>query len=111
MNSNKLLKKLVNEMYEAEQQEEEVSKNLAKEDALTLIAEFVKDIKKKFSKQADRTEILDAAKKTLDFFINEIDKEDVMEVPEPDIIAIHHDDDSNVDDDDSDIDKPGDVDF
>jgi len=74
--SEKLLKKLISEVYEAELEEQEVSKNLAKEDALTLIAEFVKDVKKKFSKPADRTEILDAAKKTLEFFINELDREE-----------------------------------
>ena len=92
------LDKLLNEVFEAEQQEEAVSKNLAKEDALTLIAEFVKDIKKKFSKPADRTEILEAAKKTLDFFINEIDKEEVLEVPEPDFQMDDESDDETVDD-------------
>lgn len=100
MNSDKLLKKLVTEVYEAEQQEEQVSKNLAKEDALTLIAEFVKDIKKKFTKPADRNEILEAAKKTLDFFINELDKEEVMEVPEFPSIDNETDFDDEEDDDD-----------
>lgn len=84
--SQKLLKRLLSEIYEAEQQDEQVSKNLAKEDALTLIAEFVKDVKKKFVKKADRTEILDAAKKTLEFFINEIDKDEMSEIPEPEFI-------------------------
>lgn len=91
---NKLLKKLINEVFEAEQEEEEVSKNLAKEDALTLIAEFVKDVKKKFTKKADRTEILDAAKKTLEFFINEIDKEEMTTVAEPDFPEMDVEDES-----------------
>ena len=95
---SKLLKQLMNEMYEAEQQEEQTSKNLAKEDALTLIAEFVKDIKKKFTKPADRREILDAAKKTLDFFINELNKEDITQVSEP--IFPSMDGEIDIDDDD-----------
>lgn len=80
-----LLRRLQEEAYELDQEEEEVSKNLAKEDALTLIAEFVKDVKKKFSKPADKKEILDAAKKTLEFFINEID---VEEDPEPEFPVV-----------------------
>jgi len=55
--------------------QEEVSKNLAKEDTLTLIAGFVKDLKKRFTKGADRLEILNAASKTLNFYINEIESE------------------------------------
>ena len=102
--SEKLLKKLMNEVYEAEQQEQEVSKNLAKEDALTLIAEFVKDVKKKFSKKADRNEILEAARKTLDFFINELDKEEVMEVPEPEFPTMDAEDETGHTDD-SDIEE------
>lgn len=52
--------------------EEQESKDLAKEDALTLIAEFVKDVKKKFENKDDRIEILNDALKTLEFYINEI---------------------------------------
>ena len=55
---------------------EEETKSLAKEDALSLIATFVKDVKKKFTKPEDRVEILGAASKTLDFYINEIEKEE-----------------------------------
>lgn len=65
--------------------EEEASKNLAKEDALSLIAEFVKGIKRKFNKHADRLEILEAAQKTLKFYIDEIEAEEQetsFEVPE-----------------------------
>lgn len=85
-----LLKRLQEEAYELDQEEEEVSKNLAKEDALTLIAEFVKDVKKKFSKPADKKEILDAAKKTLEFFINEIDVEEDSE-PEFPVVSVSAD--------------------
>lgn len=75
MNSvNKFLQKLGEETYQVVQEEE--TKNLAKEDALSLIAEFVKDVKKKFSKKEDRTEILRSAAKTLDFYIDEIEEED-----------------------------------
>jgi len=90
--SEKLLKRLLSEIYEAEQQDEQVSKNLAKEDALTLIAEFVKDVKKQFSKKVDRTEILEAARKTLEFFINEIDK--VVEIPEPEFPTMDAEDET-----------------
>ena len=55
---------------------EDVSKNLAKEDALKMIADFVKDVKIKFGKAADRSEILEAASKTLRFYIDEIDSEE-----------------------------------
>jgi len=92
--SEKLLKRLLSEIYEAEQQDEQVSKNLAKEDALTLIAEFVKDVKKQFSKKADRSEILEAARKTLEFFINEIDKEEIAEIPEPEFPTMDAEDET-----------------
>lgn len=52
--------------------DEQEDKELAKEDALTLIAEFVKDVKKKFEGKQDRIEILKDALKTLEFYINEI---------------------------------------
>ena len=80
-------KNLLNKLSEQAETagEEEASKNLAKEDALSLIANFVKDIKKKFSKHADRSEILEAAQKTLKFYIDEIDEEEQeseFEIPE-----------------------------
>jgi len=53
--------------------EAEESKNLAREDALALIATFVKDVKKKFSKKEDQLAILNSASKTLEFYINEIE--------------------------------------
>ena len=53
--------------------EAEESKNLAREDALMLIATFVKDVKKKFSKKEDQLAILNSADKTLSFYINEIE--------------------------------------
>lgn len=52
--------------------EEGPSKDLAKEDALALIAAFVKDVKKKFPRSNDRIEILKDASKTLEFYMNEI---------------------------------------
>lgn len=64
---SKLLRE--NVTFEAKEQP---SKELAKEDALTLIAEFVRDVKKKFPKKEDKLEILKDAQKTLNFFINEI---------------------------------------
>ena len=54
--------------------EEQKEKEVAKEDALTMIAEFVKDVKKKFTDDEDRVEILKAASKTLDFYIEEIEE-------------------------------------
>lgn len=51
---------------------DEESKDLAKEDALALIAEFVKDVKKKFENKDDQLEILQDASKTLEFYINEV---------------------------------------
>jgi len=67
---NGFLKRLEEETYKVVKEEE--SKDLAKEDALSLIAEFVKDVKKQFKKSEDRIEILKAAAKTLDFYIDEI---------------------------------------
>lgn len=93
-----LLKRLQEEAYELDQQEEEVSKNLAKEDALTLIAEFVKDVKRQFAKTADRKEILDAARKTLEFFINEIDVEEEEDFePEFPVVSVSADVDDDED--------------
>jgi hypothetical protein len=77
---NSFLKKLNEESDEVGQ--EDVSKNIAKEDALSLVASFVKDVKKKFSKMADRLEIMNAANKTLGFYINEIESGSVsFEMP------------------------------
>lgn len=67
------LKKLEEETYQVVQEEE--SKGLAKEDALSLIAEFVKEVKKQFKKKEDRMEILKSAAKTLDFYIDEIEED------------------------------------
>lgn len=53
--------------------DEAVDKDLAKEDALSLVSEFVKDVKKKFPNKEDKLEILRDASKTLDFYINEIE--------------------------------------
>lgn len=50
----------------------EESKNLSKEDALDLIADFVKKVKEKFTKKEDALEILRSAEKTLTFYINEL---------------------------------------
>lgn len=55
--------------------QEDVSRNLAKEDALRLIADFVKNVKQKFTKPADKLEILNAAEKTLRFYIDEIESD------------------------------------
>lgn len=68
---NDFLRKLSEEAEMTGQ--EDVSKNLAKEDALRLIADFVKTVKGKFTKPADRLEILNAADKTLRFYIDEIE--------------------------------------
>lgn len=73
-NMNRFLKRLEEETYKVVKEEE--SKDLAKEDALSLIAEFVKDVKKQFKKKEDRMEILKAAAKTLDFYIDEIAEEE-----------------------------------
>lgn len=97
-NMSNFLKKLEEETYQVVKEEE--SKDLAKEDALSLIAEFVKDVKKQFKKKEDRVEILKSAAKTLDFYIDEIEEE------EPDDFemgmgssSMDFDDDSEDDDD------------
>ena len=64
--------------------DEAVDKDLAKEDALSLVSEFVKDVKKKFPNKEDKLEILKDASKTLDFYINEIENTssiDIMSTP------------------------------
>ena len=65
-----LVKRLAEETYQIK--EGEGDKDLAKEDALSLIADFVKEVKKSFKHSDDQLEILRAASKTLEFFINEI---------------------------------------
>lgn len=55
---------------------EDVSKNLAKEEALRMVADFVKNVKAKFTKPADKLEILSAAEKTLRFYIDEIESDE-----------------------------------
>lgn len=65
------LRKLDEETYQVVKEEE--TKNLAKEDALALIADFVKKVKKDFSKREDQLSILRSAAKTMDFYIDEIE--------------------------------------
>jgi hypothetical protein len=65
-----LVKRLAEETYQIK--EGDGDKDLAKEDALSLIADFVKEVKKSFKHADDQVEILRAASKTLEFFINEI---------------------------------------
>lgn len=64
--------------------DEAVDKDLAKEDALSLVSEFVKDVKKKFPNKEDKLEILRDVSKTLEFYINEIENTssiDIMSSP------------------------------
>jgi hypothetical protein len=68
---NDFLKKLTEETDSADQ--EDASKNLAKEDALKFVADFVKSVKGKFSKNADRIEIIRAGVKTLQFYVDELE--------------------------------------
>ena len=84
MHFSSFIEKLSEETYKIAEQEE--SKNLAKEDALALIAEFVKEIKKKFNnKKEDVLAILKAANETLDFYIDRIEGEEPEESNEFDI--------------------------
>jgi len=66
---------------------EAMDKDLAKEDALSLVSEFVKDVKKKFPNKQDKLEILKDVSKTLEFYIHEIENTtssiDVMSVSAP----------------------------
>jgi hypothetical protein len=66
-------KQLLREAGEQYSISEAADKDLAKEDVLSLISEFVKEIKKQFTDKNDRMEILRDASKCLDFFINEIE--------------------------------------
>ncbi len=73
-NLEKFHKKVINESGDKEYTiDEAVNKDLAKEDALSLVSEFVKDVKKKFPNKQDKLEILKDASKTLEFYINEIE--------------------------------------
>lgn len=66
---------------------EAVDKDLAKEDALSLVSEFVKDVKKRFPNKQDKLEILRDVSKTLEFYINEIENTtssiDIMTISPP----------------------------
>ncbi len=73
MKMDKLNKKLIKENSKPYTMEEAVNKDLAKEDALSLVSEFVKDVKKKFPNKEDKLEILRDISKTLEFYINEIE--------------------------------------
>lgn len=70
---NDFLRKLTEETDDAGK--EDSSKNLAKEEALRLIADFVKTVKGKFPKSADRIEVLNACENTLRFYIDELEGE------------------------------------
>ncbi len=73
-NLEKFHKKLINESGNKEYTiDEAISKDIAKEDALSLVSEFVKDVKKKFPNKQDKLEILKDVSKTLEFYINEIE--------------------------------------
>ncbi len=54
----------------------EDTKNLSKEDALELIADFVKKVKEKFTGKDEAYEILKSAEKTLTFYMNELAPKD-----------------------------------
>ena len=101
-NVSKFLKKLQEETYQVVKEEE--SKDLAKEDSLSLIAEFVKDVKKQFKKKEDRIEILKSAAKTLDFYIDEIEEGDDDFGSSMGDTSSDFDTNDDSDDDDEDID-------
>lgn len=93
----KFHKRLMKESTNEYSIEEAVSKDLAKEDALQLVAEFVKDVKKKFDNKEDKLEILRDVSKTLEFYINEIENTtsnsiEVMSVSQPPSSALSFDD-------------------
>ncbi len=69
----KFLEKLTEEAFTISEEDVED----AKEEALSFVAEFVKDVKKRFPKKEDKMVILEAAQKTLKFFIEEIEKDEV----------------------------------
>ena len=62
---------------------EAADKELAKEDSLSLVSEFVKDVKKKFDNKKDVLEILKDASKVLSFFINEIENSSDIDISAP----------------------------
>jgi len=82
-------KKLVKESNNSDDYSiaEAVDKDLAKEDALSLVSEFVKDVKKRFPNKQDKLEILKDVSKTLEFYINEIENTtssiDIMTISPP----------------------------
>jgi len=65
----KLVKENTNDYFV----EESVDKDIAKEDSLELVSQFVKDVKKKFPNKQDKLEILRDVSKVLEFYINEIE--------------------------------------
>ena len=73
-NINDFLGKLNEETFSVMKEEED--KEFGREEALSLIGGFVKDVKKKFPSKSDTVDILKAALQTLEFFINEIEKGD-----------------------------------
>jgi len=48
------------------------AKNMAREEALSLVAEFVKNVKKKFEDPSDVRDVLDTVLKTLQFYVDQI---------------------------------------
>ena len=96
---SKLLKEMNKEIFT----EAQVKKDLEREDALLLISNFVKDIKKKFPDKSDRLEILKDTAKTLDFYINEIENTSSFSIGvasyDSDIAPVNGDYDDKNDDD------------
>ena len=77
---SKLMKEGNNDYF----MKESADKDLAREDALALVGEFVKDVKKKFPNKQDKLEILKDVSKILQFYMDEIENTsssiDVMSV-------------------------------
>lgn len=48
------------------------AKNMAREEALSLVAEFVKNVKKKFEDPSDVRDVLNTVLKTLQFYVDQI---------------------------------------
>jgi hypothetical protein len=68
------------------------SKDLAKEDSLSLISEFVREVKKQFTDKNDQLEILRDASKCLEFFLNEIENTKPSSIDILPSISTHFDD-------------------
>jgi hypothetical protein len=81
-NLKKFHKALIQESGEYEIKEA-ADKELAKEDSLSLVSEFVKDVKKKFDNKKDVLEILKDASKVLEFYINEIENSSDIDIMAP----------------------------